>query len=150
MSDPQRGDIALVTSHRGTSHVAIRTALGWEAGTDYFADNDGVRAVHPLAVIDSENNEQVERLRRLLRARGIGPCDPKVDGQGVRNALREFCAPPKPEQPTGLGAVIEDVHGCTWVLYTHPDNTAPWTDGSTSVEWSEIAAVKVRSEGVPA
>jgi hypothetical protein len=65
--------------------------------------------------------------------------------------------PPKPEEPTGLGAVVEDDRGVRWVR-TEPKNgmTNPWQatlhvaepDEVRSLRWAEVVAVKVLSEGV--
>lgn len=95
-----------------------------------------------LVVIDPEDREQVERLRDYCWRGGT------VDDW--QNHLREFAnpTPPKPDEPTGLGAVVEDADGNRWVLYTTPDSTAPWCDGMTSYEWDEVDAVRVLSEGV--
>lgn len=74
--------------------------------------------------------------------------------------LREF-AKPKPDEPTGLGAVVEDAEGVKWVRLGRPgdDPTADdwrragWTSGDESERvwhfYADIDAVKVLSEGVP-
>lgn len=62
--------------------------------------------------------------------------------------------PPKPVEPNGLGAVVEDATGRTWVRYLRPGTSAPWVwaEAPKNVErlsvWSAIDAVKVLSEGV--
>ena len=68
-------------------------------------------------------------------------------------------APPKPDEPTGLGAVVEDAEGVRWTLTMRPPATnepkaSPWcrdhipASGVKFAEWSEINAVRVLSEGV--
>lgn len=60
---------------------------------------------------------------------------------------------PKPAEPTGLGAVVEDALGTTWVR-VHPDGgPAKWhLSGEYAREpwavWSAIDAVRVLSEGI--
>lgn len=71
------------------------------------------------------------------------------------NANPAPITPPKPEEPLGLGAVVEDAKGkrwvrgrdsnCHWYPETGFDRTVgPWAP------WAEIAAVKVLSPGVTA
>jgi len=64
--------------------------------------------------------------------------------------------PPKPAEPTGLGAVVEDADGMRWVQARAEEY--PWRP-SVAVEigagplykpWDQIDAVRVLSEGVPA
>ena len=66
----------------------------------------------------------------------------------------------KPEEPTGLGAVVEDVDGVPWVRTENRANItgAVWQsafhvtqpDKAIQREYADIAAVRVLSEGVPA
>jgi len=67
----------------------------------------------------------------------------------VRHALRSLTKPPKPEEPTGLGAVVEDEDGTAW----HRTRAGRWIteedDVLASGDWSHVRAVKVLSEGVP-
>lgn len=106
----------------------------------------------PLVLIDPEDDKQVERLAsafchaRWDHTGGGDECDP-LTFSSMATALREY-AQPKPEEPTGLGAVVEDADGDRWVLYTNPRNDAPWCNGSASVDYDDIAAVRVLSEGV--
>ena len=69
--------------------------------------------VRPLAVIDPEDREQVERLESLLTDAEVAvhdghPClSRSCHIDQVQAALREFANPVvKPEEPTGLGAVV--------------------------------------------
>lgn len=102
-----------------------------------------------LVVIDAEDREQVERLFRILAS-----LTHLADAERVQAALREFAnpTPPKPPEPTGLGAVVEDAKGD---LHVRTDSEyAPWLGGRyvPSVgryrAWRDIDAVKVLSEGV--
>ena len=98
--------------------------------------------VRPLVVIDPEDRDQVERLADLF---GVFP------GVAARH-LREFANPtlPKPAEPQGLGAVVEDAKSCLWVR-SDLDEDFPWTAVGQPDElhgYREIAAVSILSEGV--
>jgi hypothetical protein len=73
------------------------------------------------------------------------------DHMGVLDVAKQIEAqtkPPKPAEPTGLGAVVEDAAGQQWVRITNPNQT-PWMrGGSFPRQWRHIDAVKVLSEGV--
>ena len=118
---------------------------------------------HPLVVIDPEDREQVERL--LLGYAGWKGSD-KVDDNYVYDmqaALREFASPtpPRPEEPQGLGAVVEDEEGARWIKIDLHSNCNDWVDLGAH-KWTptngeretirhhyrDITAVRVLSEGV--
>lgn len=115
-----------------------------------------------LAVIDSEDRERVERLTRavlntvdLLALDNLGAdWAQKLLADAIGRALREFANPQvKPAEPMGLGAVVEDANGETWVRI-HLGTLAPWRgtrrpDDTRPVRYFKgIDAVKVLSEGV--
>ena len=54
---------------------------------------------------------------------------------------------PKPEEPTGLGAVVVDACGDTWVRVSLRD-TEPWQHRGERRQYKVINAAKVLSEGV--
>jgi hypothetical protein len=109
-----------------------------------------------MLVIDTKNDQHVEAVRAaLVRHRAL----PGV--KGVKDALCSLLpVPPKPEEPTGLGAVVEDATGRRWVRGsdcpsegTSESPFAVWkkSDALTSTgpaSYNEIAVVKVLSEGV--
>lgn len=108
----------------------------------------------PLAVVDPEDDAQVERLVRLFWDNGNDDCD---DPAAMRAALREFAdpKPTKPAEPQGLGAVVECEHRVyDWARAVRIGNGfSPWyyTDSSGNGgnrAWDDIAAVRVLSEGV--
>lgn len=117
------------------------------------------KGCRPLVVIDPEDAEQVEALRAVFRSRECLPFDRTDDWQA---SLREFATPtpPKPDEPPGLGAVVEDARGRRFTRHCdcsqNPDwPAADWWPNGTSVagsnvRWSQITAVRVLSEGVPA
>jgi hypothetical protein len=131
---------------------AFRTVNGWaytdgSVGGTHQDDYDP----RPLVVIDAEDAEQVERLLESLRgmsfaahACGAFTC--------LRAALREFAnpTPPKPDEPTGLGAVVETANGYRWLHAYCDAGRKQWIDKEGRIkDYEEIAAVRVLSEGVP-
>lgn len=110
-------------------------------------------------VLDPEDREQVDRLTKALVEAAFDHGNHVVAHQGIHpstvsEALRSLSAKPKPEEPTGLGAVVEDAEGHTWVRIG--ENGGPGYDdwkqsGVADDEWatySHIDAVRVLSEGV--
>lgn len=106
----------------------------------------------PVAVIAYDDREQVGLLvdayvRNMPAKSGSG--GPVLTMQA---ALREFAnpTPPKPDEPTGLGAVVETETGERYVRRS--DACKPvWVHATGStfpLHWKSLAAVKVLSEGV--
>lgn len=94
----------------------------------------------PLVTIDPESPEDTERHWR-------------VAGQSLasyRRALSEFAnpQPPRPEEPKGLGAVVEAINDNHFVRV----GSAGWVHvddhGGNACNWEDIAAVRVLSEGL--
>jgi hypothetical protein len=117
-------------------------------------DPDGI-VYRPVPTIDPEKREDVERLVAL--AIGVPqPFSMRIDD--MQDALREYAdpKPAKPDEPTGLGAVVEDADGKRWVRagldyeYALSEN---WrcTTGDDAGWWQrydQIDVVRVLSEGV--
>lgn len=116
------------------------------------------RAVNgrPLVVVDPEDREQV---RQLLRGYYTRPYENVREGSvtNMQAALREFAnpKPPKPDEPMGHMAVVEDVKGRRWVNWRNPkdqiEHHSPWISADDSDDFREyvhIDAVRVLSEGV--
>lgn len=152
------GDVAAVVSQvEGNREVvAIRGRGEWNA-----VDSTGLRChifgqektARPLVVIDPEDKSFAEKIREYL--------DAEADWHGMheddtvetlQDALRSLVAPPKPPEPTGLGAVVEDAEGCKWVRVFEAGAEAGrdvrWASGASREPWSTVAAVRVLSEGV--
>ena len=106
----------------------------------------------PVVVIDPEDREAVEG---LLNAYYGHPVDTYLGTlvDQLQAALREYAnpKPPKPEEPTGLGAVVEDAAGTRWVrVFAHPDHPGLWRQTASAIErsWRDVDAAKVLSPGV--
>lgn len=100
--------------------------------------------VRPLVVIDPEDREQVTRLAFAIAER-CGNTD------GVQAALRSLIEPSRPEEPTGLGAVVESADGELFVRHgiADEDEETGWCDSQgVGRSWARVNAVKVLSEGV--
>lgn len=163
----QPGDVAMVTYRLGEcteTNLCAKTDKGWDClapGVGFLMHGD-VYEARPLVVIDPEDAKQVERLAQLVPDCGdpVNHCDPKQClslgcwTDRVQQALREFANPksPKPDEPTGLGAVVRDAAGEVWVR-ADGGNHLPWTAGTTdgASRWSgyeRLDVVEVLSEGV--
>jgi hypothetical protein len=126
---------------------------------DITCEDNGCR---PVVVIDPEDREQVERLLRGYAGWKADPDDITNYPEYVDHmqaALREFAnpTPPRPEEPTGLGPVVEAPNGDRWSRIEptgDPDHTRVWIcEADEQVRprpWPDIAAVRVLSEGVQA
>lgn len=111
-----------------------------------------------LVVIDPNDRKQVERLVKACPADWNFEQDEEtlrdcIDA--MQAALREFAspAPPKPDEPTGLGAVVETVHGELYVRDKTTTTVAHWKrargeDSSKRYKYAALAVVRVLSEGV--
>lgn len=106
-----------------------------------------------VATIDPDSREHIGRLASLLVSENATLDDRGVGHAGLRRALREFAnpTPPKMQEPSGVGAVIETERGEKWVRCG--PNEWRVSDGSAfPVKWSSLVidVVRVLSEGVPA
>lgn len=152
------GDVAIIeVGCHASRFVGMFTHRGWRYGPDkWVADDPAIVTARPLAVIDPEDREQVERLTRAYwRTDDDVPTQAGIDN--MQKVLREFANPtlPKPEEPTGLGAVVEDSDGWRWVRVDDPSHS--WVrslrdEGAYTqrAKWDHIDVVRVLSEGVTA
>ena len=104
-----------------------------------------VREVRPLVVIDSEDMAEVERFREIASrwADRVPYADSRepgdlTHGDAMQAALREFAAP-RPEEPKGLGAVVESFEGSVWVR-GHHNNRSSWVRAGfdENRSWDEV------------
>jgi hypothetical protein len=140
------GDVAMVNGQ-----VCIRRGQDqWEHGDERafrYHDHPNLE-IRPLVVLDPEDREQVKRLLVAILAHH-DPLHP--DGRGIVAALRSLIAPPRPEEPTGLGAVVE---ASSYTDDLRPfvrcaSESAPWMDErGNGHDWSELDVERVLSEGV--
>ncbi len=152
---PSPGDVALVRNEYGVWNVAIyavrpadrgRIPFVWVYGVSDSTMPIGAEA-RPLVVIDPEDREQVERLAAAINHRHVYEPFP----ERVQAALRSLITPPKPEEPTGLGAVVEDAEGELWVRVRPHQGAFRQASGEHVGRYciyDRIAAVRVLSEGV--
>lgn len=124
--------------HEGRNH--------WHNESGY-ADHD-TDARRRLVVIDPDDRDEVER---LLLAYGVvnSPGNLSRCIPTMQDALREFSeGKPLIEEPTGLGAVVEDARGGRYVLL-HPGERCPWAvvGIGSNQRWQDIDAVRVLAPG---
>lgn len=163
------GDVAIVRDEDNQTHHAIVVSAENPGGLHvvvptyaaahgmdkhqrlYFGDG----AVRSLVAIDLDDMLAVERLVDLYHSQGHG-----IHANAMRAALREFVDPkPRIEEPTGLGAVVEDAEGRTFVRVADPIDG--WMAGKQwqriggeinavrNFGWADLRdVVRVLSEGV--
>ena len=156
------GDVAMVASETRAWRVFRTTD---REGNEVWADATGPllpddewvpnRTIRPLVVIDTEDREQVERLVAAWEAVenvAPGPVPMTARQMRMQAALRSLIAPPKPPEPTGLGAVVEDAESMRWVRGSSMRGLKAWcNDYGMDSEWlsyADITAVRILSEGV--
>lgn len=152
------GDVAMVLNEYRVWNVAIcalklgHRDLVWRYGV---ADSwmPLTADARPLVVVDPEDREQVERLTRIF----MDDHDSGDETADMQAALREFAnpTPPKPDEPMGLGAVVEDAEGTRWVSWRSGLNyhhSRPWQrlemDTDEWRDYEEIPVASVLFEGV--
>lgn len=147
------GDVAMARGF-GCEFLVVRTGVGvnshWSAPMDWpNGEREDELEFRPLVVIDPEDREAVERLLGVMKERDWTGIDDEAPAD-MQAALREYANPnpPKPDEPQGLGAVVEDEDGERWVR-SHPEPT-PWTRPhlSGTYAYANIAAARVLSPGV--
>lgn len=161
--EPKPGDVALIESGCWANrHRAMREPHGWiyyteHQGREYVSD-EVATVVRPLLVVDPEDDAQVERLLASYYSEP-GETVRLSSLHKMQAALRELAnpQPPKPDEPLGLGAVVEDADGERWVRLVRDDSTPDdWKRSGYSgrgvdelwTRYADIPAVKVLSEGV--
>ena len=143
MSEWKPGDVAIIPFSAGEER-GMWLGDSW-AVTGGRAQSSNYATRRPLVVIDPDSDDDLSRLWRLLP-------DNLVSADQLQAALREFAnpTPPKPDEPTGDGAVVEDASGYRWVrIAGNAVGSPPWRHrGHTARWWEHVTAVRVLSEGV--
>lgn len=145
------GDVAAVLCSDGKwrtgLHYLYMGRWTWAFGDSTFRDADTSEA-RPLVVIDPEDRESVLRLGELIRKHS--PWTDDAPALHLTDALREFAnpTPPKPDEPTGLGAVVEDADGNKWVR-TDVEQPAwsQWQNAIGRWSWDRVNAVRELAPG---
>lgn len=175
--DWKPGDVAMVTGpwvrdEPDEARPASRYSDGWQAidGAAFLFDSN-VRSAHPLLIIDPAGTMvgydpddamhylpawfRIAADKSDARDRAEGR-EPAGHGEILRNLASQIEAqirPAKPDEPTGLGAVVEDADGNLFVRFRPDGGPAKWALATTQpVEiahvWSAIDVARVLSEGV--
>ena len=124
----------------------------WWGANGWIGDHTA-KEVRPLVVIDPEDREAVERLYvAAWRAFNEDPGDDIADEDvaGMQAALREFAdpKPPRPDEPQGLGAVVEDAGRGLLVRSDGNEDTAAWVDQFGDFHWwADLDVTAVHHEG---
>lgn len=149
----------------GETQLAVReqTAAGldfWRsAATGIVYKDHEISEVRPLVVIDPEDVDETSGLADLFcdarwsHIEGSDECDP-LTRASMREALARFANGerskyPKPDEPTGLGAVVEDTDGNRWVR-VNATHFAGESSPMNRLTYGEIDAVRVLTKGVSA
>ena len=168
------GDVAMVRSRTiggipNAEKVMFRVGAGiplgartedgpvWMLHHGGHVTDDNAETVRPLVVIDPEDREQVKRfaaayVQTFAAGSHLDPIAVTKCADQMQAALREFAqpVPVKPDEPTGLGAVVELVDGRCAVRTFQP--VQPWSHFMGGLPfldcWSELDVVKILSEGV--
>lgn len=116
-------------------------------------DGDGTwKTTAPVVVIDPEDREQVALILSHYHDWKWTDDMASASISDMQAALREFAnpTPPKPDEPTGLGAVVEDDAGTRWVRtdMCRGAGANSWSSDDGSQDYAAIEAVRVLSEGV--
>ena len=150
--DWKPGDVAVITSGGNKGRVGLISATVGEETYLPVALPDGEeeggvavlaygqRSVRPLVAIDPDDQQDRARFHQMAINYIRGDWT-------AQESMRGLSTPPKPDEPTGLGAVVEDADGGVWIraariahAWHHP--MGKWA------EYRDIPAVRVHSEGV--
>lgn len=148
------GTVAVATV-RGVPNVRVFRNVGgwWSVGTsnpksETSAFDSYVTNVRPLVVLESDlgGNWTTKGLREGARrcrdaASEFGVANVAVLLHRLADEIEQQPRPPKPPEPTGLGAVVEDRSGVKWVLVPEDGNPArsQWVcSHSTCGNWDAI------------
>ena len=123
--------------------------LGSQHG--WYADD--IEIVRPLVMLDldkargcwADTNDPAAIVERLRETNSVA-------AHAIADQIEAQTRPPKPDEPTGLGAVVEDAQGVRWIRKGNTSHGEDWTrqvgEAWSGGSWDRIDAVRVLSEGV--
>lgn len=144
----EKGRGYVLRHDEGGSVRVIYASQARTLGFDLDLDTDGwerAEIVKPGHVQVRVDDLDLEKLRERLNSCDCLPC--RIAHRVCAAANPE---PPQPDEPTGLGAVVE-VEGYRYVLGSDLLGVR-WTNGITWLSWDKLTArgtVTVLSEGIP-
>lgn len=152
------GQIALVRAGAFDGVVvALRSGvpsnMGWaytgddgKYGNCWMSDPEGSRAIRPLFVLDIPNVVASVDEARSVAKNPRRDAHPDSTNAHIADQIESQLTPPKPAEPTGLGAVVEDINGH---LHTRArEHEQPFVGGDgTWRPYSDIAATTIHSHG---
>lgn len=156
------GDVALVTLYDGTTSRAIMRHDGSWRLAESCVNNGIATDPRPLVVIDPERIlpdwpgsllSSLLEACALIVAESVAPWEVHETTllNNLTAAFAAVCDEPKPAEPTGLGAVVEDADGQRWVkVHAHLDSYRQSTGTQLGIylPYYDINVVRVLSEGV--
>lgn len=131
----------------------------WQSATEgcAYPTPDQLR---PLVVLDLPHPDLAAKVMRqvagFIREHHGCAVEDSTYADMIADQIEQQTRPPKPAEPTGLGAVVEDSHGKRWTRYDCQGDPQPWwCDGAgpdipveRRFSYDDIDAVRVLSEGV--
>ena len=146
------GDVCVATV-RGVPNVRVMRVTdpfhSWRAEKPCLgaqaASDDEVTDVRPLVVLDPERAPYP--LVGSLREQVEGELTPHTS-RWLLEQIEAQTRPPKPPEPQGLGAVVEDAAGGRWVRAALKSGNSWHKPIGTWSRYEHIDVVRVLSEGV--
>ncbi|HEY9395860.1 MAG TPA: hypothetical protein VIP58_17035 [Nocardioides sp.] len=139
---PKGGDLAMITFGGSINENGPAFYVVEMDREDRWVFPDGTeepasypKSARPLLVVDPKDEDGVQALYDAIRKRqDVMP----LTLEQVTTAVHDLLAPP-PEEPKGLGAVVESFEGSVWVR-GHHNNRSPWvrTAFGEHRSWDEI------------
>jgi len=149
----QKGDLATGRIVEWSGRLIYVGGGTWfdEDGNEW--SDEALEDLRPLVSVDPDDATEVTRLDNEVQRFIDDPNQPTNLGTAdlMAMALRSFSTPPKPVEPTNVGAVVEDMHGRIWYLRSpalEPYRWACWDVSAYTRAYAEVPAVRVLSEGV--
>lgn len=155
MSNWKPGDVAILTFEKYPDEpgVGVRVRDGEWAHSGRFGsgaayDEYGGFSARPVVVLDPGNPADVNRLCEAIDQQ---PLTQRPDPYKFQAALRSLISDLTLDEPTGLGAVVEDSKGRPWIRWSRGTGCV-WRCAEVAAfdsrAWGKVAAVRVLSEGV--